>query len=136
MAFGEAHSFGDALESVAEGAMTDIMQECGQQDNSCTVLVKAPLSASDDLDELARCVIDANAMSESAVCGAGVDQIGESELTDASQSPKLGGVEQVPRDAVSFVLKLALPFAEDDQPVDRVADAPRLSVVVRPARHA
>ncbi len=83
MAFGESHSFSDTLECVAEGAMADIMKKCGQQDNACAGVVEAPLPTADDLDELARCVIDADAVSESAACGAGVDQVGEAELTDA-----------------------------------------------------
>ena len=77
VALGKIQRLGDLLESVAEGAVTDIMQKCRQHDDLCPCRVETPLSALNDLNDLARYMIDADAVSESTVCSAGVDEIGK-----------------------------------------------------------
>ena len=78
MPFRHPGSFGSSLERMAERAMADIVQQSGEKRDSLPVAVRAPsLPTCDDIGELARCVINTDAVRETAVRRTWKDQVRE-----------------------------------------------------------
>ena len=136
-------SAGDTLEYVAERAVSYVVQQCRQQDDSFAVsavpLVDSaeyrfgdpPLSltTSDEIKETAGRVIYSDTVGKPTVRRTRVYQIGKTQLPDAAQPLKLLGVQQVPCNTVRLIQIPALPFTEHDKAMDRIADPAGLQVL-------
>ena len=115
----EVKLFSDRFKCVAEWTMANIVhQSCRKGDLLLSFHPAYACPFTDDIHQLSCGLEDPNAMSKTRMRGPRIDQFGETELFNSSQSLKWSATQHIPEQSLQLLIRI-----EYNQVVNGIADS-------------